>query len=598
MDKLKKNSEISYYGYFKYVKGFIGNRFYVYVFLNFLIGLFDSLGLAMFIPLLAIATNSDSSGNESLGNLQPLLDFLQEKNIEVNLSNILLIMIILFILKGVFYYLKGNYLNKTLLIALRKIRLKLLAGLNGLSYEGFTHLDAGKVQNIMVAQTGQVMTSMNAYFMSIQHVVMLITYVLMAFLANWKFAIMIAFGAGLTNFLYKYINKVTKKHAGELLSIGNSFSGKLIQVSNNFKYLKATNKFTIFKSRLENDIKNSENISYKIGLIGTIAESLREPMIIIIIAVVLYLQVEVLQNDFSSIMVSLLLFYRSLNYLVSLQSTINSFIKTSVGVNAVENLIVEMDDFKENISEEKIDHINNIELQNVHVTFGETRVLKNINLQIRKNTSIALVGESGAGKTTLANIICGLIIPHEGQMYSDEESIDKFDIRSYREKVGYITQEAVIFDDTLFNNITMWDEKNEENLEKFHQTLKMVALDSFYAGLKDKENTALGNNGILVSGGQKQRISIARELYREVDLLILDEATSALDSETERYIKDSIDLLQGKTTIVIIAHRLSTIKDVDCIYLMHDGEIVESGEYQNLLAKSEKFRKMVQLQEL
>ena len=119
MDKLKKNSEISYYGYFKYVKGFIGNRFYVYVFLNFLIGLFDSLGLAMFIPLLAIATNSDSSGNESLGNLQPLLDFLQEKNIEVNLSNILLIMIILFILKGVFYYLKGNYLNKTLLIALR-----------------------------------------------------------------------------------------------------------------------------------------------------------------------------------------------------------------------------------------------------------------------------------------------------------------------------------------------------------------------------------------------------------------------------------------------------------------------------------------------
>ena len=234
---------------------------------------------------------------------------------------------------------------------------------------------------------------------------MLITYVLMAFLANWKFAIMIAFGAGLTNFLYKYINKVTKKHAGELLSIGNSFSGKLIQVSNNFKYLKATNKFTIFKSRLENDIKNSENTSYKIGLIGTIAESLREPMIIIIIAVVLYLQVEVLQNDFSSIMVSLLLFYRSLNYLVSLQSTINSFIKTSVGVNAVENLIVEMDDFKENISEEKIDHINNIELQNVHVTFGETRVLKNINLQIRKNTSIALVGESGAGKTTLANII-------------------------------------------------------------------------------------------------------------------------------------------------------------------------------------------------
>lgn len=594
----KPNNQISFFNYFKYVKGFIGNRFYVYVFLNFLIGLFDSLGLAMFIPLLAIATNNDDIDGSSLGKLKPIVDFLYENNIEINLFNILFVMIILFLLKGLFYYIKGNYLNKTLLIALRKIRIKLLNSFEGLSYEGFTQLDAGKVQNIMTVQTGQLMTSMNAYFMSVQHIVMLTTYVLMAFLANWKFAIMIAIGAGLTNYLYKYINKVTKEYANNLLNIGHGFNGKLIQVSNNFKYLKATNRFSIFEKRLKNDIKTSEKISYKMGLIGTIAESLREPMIIIIIAFVLYLQVEILQNDFSSIMVSLLLFYRSLNYLVSLQSTINSFIKTSVGVNAVEGLIKDMTNLKEPSNENKVQQIDNIRLKNVSVVYEKQQVLKDINLQIKKNTSIALVGESGAGKTTLANVICGLIEPHKGELLNNEKNVNQFDIHSYRESVGYITQEAVIFDDTLFNNITMWDEKSSENLERFENTLKMVALEKFYAGLTKKENTPLGNNGILVSGGQKQRISIARELYRKVDLLILDEATSALDSKTEKYIKESIDLLRGKFTMVIIAHRLSTIKDVDCIYLMSEGEIIDHGNYKDLLAKSDKFRKMVQLQEL
>lgn len=594
----KPNNQISFFNYFKYVKGFIGNRFYVYVFLNFLIGLFDSLGLAMFIPLLAIATNNDDVDGSSLGKLKPIVDFLYENNIEINLFNILFVMIILFLLKGLFYYIKGNYLNKTLLIALRKIRIKLLNSFEGLSYEGFTQLDAGKVQNIMTVQTGQLMTSMNAYFMSVQHIVMLTTYVLMAFLANWKFAIMIAIGAGLTNYLYKYINKVTKEYANNLLNIGHGFNGKLIQVSNNFKYLKATNRFSIFEKRLKNDIKTSEKISYKMGLIGTIAESLREPMIIIIIAFVLYLQVEVLQNDFSSIMVSLLLFYRSLNYLVSLQSTINSFIKTSVGVNAVEGLIKDMTNLKEPSNENKVQQIDNIRLKNVSVVYEKQQVLKDINLHIKKNTSIALVGESGAGKTTLANVICGLIEPHKGELLNNEKNVNQFDIHSYRESVGYITQEAVIFDDTLFNNITMWDEKSSENLERFENTLKMVALEKFYAGLTKKENTPLGNNGILVSGGQKQRISIARELYRKVDLLILDEATSALDSKTEKYIKESIDLLRGKFTMVIIAHRLSTIKDVDCIYLMSEGKIIDYGNYKDLLAKSDKFRKMVQLQEL
>jgi len=126
----------------------------------------------------------------------------------------------------------------------------------------------------------------------------------------------------------------------------------------------------------------------------------------------------------------------------------------------------------------------------------------------------------------------------------------------------------------------------------------MVSLKNFLENLTFKEETPLGNNGVLISGGQKQRISIARELYKDVELLIMDEATSALDSETEKFIKDNIDILYGKFTMIIIAHRLSTIKNVDTIYLMENGNIIASGSYDELLNSSDKFRKMVDLQEV
>ena len=133
-------------------------------------------------------------------------------------------------------------------------------------------------------------------------------------------------------------------------------------------------------------------------------------------------------------------------------------------------------------------------------------------------------------------------------------------------------------------------------MEKFHQVIKMVSLGNFLEGLEEKEDSRLGNNGILVSGGQKQRISIARELYKDVELLIMDEATSALDSETEKNLKDNIDILHGKFTMIIIAHRLSTIKNVDKVFLLDKGEIIDSGSYKELIEKSEKFRQMVELQ--
>lgn len=595
---MPESSKTSATGFFKYFKGFVGSRIYVYILLNFLIGIFDGLGLAMFIPLIYIAIGSQSDSGESLGHLEFLVDILNKTGFELNLFGALGLMIVLFIIKGIFYFIKINYLNKTILIAQTRIRYRLVEGLKKLSYEGFTKSDAGRIQNNMMGEVGKLVGAMGHYFTSLQNLIMMITYVLLAFFSNWKFAIMVAAGGLLTNIFYKYINKITKAYAVRLSGMGHHFSSYLLETIQNFKYLKATNYFKIFEKRLKNNIVESEDIAYKVGRVGSIGESLREPMIIIVIAVVIYIQVAVMKNDFGSILASLILFYRALAFLVSTQNSWNNYLKNSAGLESVESLLSEFSSLTEKKGSEKIDHIGDISAENISICYDNHIILNQINLEIPQKTSIAFVGESGAGKTTLANVICGLLHPHQGTVLSDQISIYDADITTFRDKVGYITQEPVIFDDSIFNNITFWAKKNEENLKKFREVVRMVSLEKFVENLEQKENSPLGNNGILISGGQKQRISIARELYKDTELLIMDEATSALDSETERFIKENIDMLHGKFTMVIIAHRLSTIQNVDRIYLMSNGKIMDSGNFKNLLQSSEQFRKMVELQKL
>ena len=183
-------------------------------------------------------------------------------------------------------------------------------------------------------------------------------------------------------------------------------------------------------------------------------------------------------------------------------------------------------------------------------------------------------------------------------MTIDDTSRRELNTASFQKRIGYITQDPVIFTDTVFNNITLWAERTEENMSRFKKAVEKAAISGFVEDLLHKEDTLLGNNGINLSGGQKQRISIARELYKDIDILIMDEATSALDSETEKAIQDNIEALRGQYTILIVAHRLSTIKNADRIVLMNNGEVEQTGTYQQLTDTAPLFKRMVALQEL
>ena len=237
-------------------------------------------------------------------------------------------------------------------------------------------------------------------------------------------------------------------------------------------------------------------------------------------------------------------------------------------------------------------------MQKVDFYYGETPILKKIDLEIQKNESVAFVGESGCGKSTLVNLIVGLLPEDEGIIQVDGRPLKSLSKVTYQERIGYVSQDTVVFNDTLYNNVTLWATKNKQNLARFEKSMHQASLSNFIKELPKGMDTELGNNGINLSGGQKQRVSIARELYKDIDILILDEATSALDSETEKAIQESINALQGEYTLIIVAHRLATIRNVDKIVLLDKGEIVDIANFKKLADRQYRFRKMVELQEL
>ncbi|MDR1652859.1 MAG: ABC transporter ATP-binding protein/permease [Prevotellaceae bacterium] len=584
-------------GYFAYFYKIIGKHVYIYLFLNLVIGLLDGFGLTMFVPILQVASG-DEAARESMGGLSFILDFFKWIGLPLTLLNGLIIMVLLFTFKGLASYIRSIYFTRLRQKAALKMQTSMVQKFAGISYEGYTKLEAGRIQSVLIGQANEVINSMTTYFNMFQEGVMVFAYMAIAFKANWKFAVMVLVGAYFSNFFFNYINRITKEYSRKIVRVGFSINNDLIQSIQNFKYLKATDYFKIFVRRLVNNIVLNQQYAFKMARLNAIVANAKEPIVIMVIAAVTIAQVYMFGDTFTAMMVALLMFYRSLNSLVRIQTAWNMFVGQSASIDAVEEMSGEFANCKEPDFDARIENINDIEIKDLRVQFGEKIVLNNINIYIPNKSSVAFVGESGAGKTTLANVVCGLQIPHGGTVFTDSKNIYQTKLEAYRAKIGYITQEPVILNDTIFNNVTFWAEKTPETLEKFWRVLDMVSMEEFVKGLPKVEDATLGHSGILISGGQKQRISIARELFKDVELLIMDEATSALDSETEASIKENIDLLQGKFTMIIIAHRLSTIKNVDIVYLIDNGVITGSGSFKDLQKTSPRFKKMVEMQEL
>ncbi len=414
------------------------------------------------------------------------------------------------------------------------------------------------------------------------------------FYQNWKLSliaiIMIPLASLAAKSLGKRISKVTNE---QMLKVGvlNTY---LMEIFKNHKLMKIFQKEAYEKKRALNYINTLKETSKKISIVFVRASPIMEILTGIMIACLIFVSAKlVVKNElevsnFFSFLAAMMLAYQPVRSLATLNITIQQGLTGSRRVLPIIDDVNEIKD-ESNAEELKLSE-GEVKFENVSFDYqkDQLQIIKAINLQIPGKKMTSLVGHSGAGKSTILNLIPRFYNIHSGDIKIDNQSIYKSTISSVRKNISLVSQDTTLFDDTIKNNIAYAN--LEASDKEIVEAAKFSFASEFIDKLPEKYDTLIGENGIRLSGGEKQRLSIARAILKKSSIILLDEATSSLDAETESKIQKAINFLtEGKTTIVI-AHRLSTILNSDKIYVIDNGQVVDEGKHNELLANSKIYK--------
>ena len=423
-----------------------------------------------------------------------------------------------------------------------------------------------------------------------------IALVSLMFYQNWKLALfailMMPLAGALAKSLGKRIGKATSK-AGA--SSGN-LASFLTEIFKGSKMIRIYQKENIENKKANNFIDDLVEKNIKIGSVliraTPIMESLTGVMIagFIIFSGTLIENGELGVNNFFSFLAAMMLAYQPIRSL----ATINmAAYQGAAAFKRVSDIIDKKIEIKnEEKNPELILKDSNIIFSNVSFKYETTdkQAIKDVNFEIKGNTMSAFVGHSGAGKSTIINLLPRFYDPQEGKIIIDDQNIKEVSLNSLRKNLSLVSQDVILFDDTIKNNIAY--AKDNASTEEIKRACKFAAADEFIEKLPLGYDTVVGENGIRLSGGQKQRISIARAILKESPIILLDEATSSLDAESEEIVQNAIlNLTKNKTTLVI-AHRLSTIHNADKIFVLKNGKVIDSGKHEALIEKSEEYKSL------
>jgi ATP-binding cassette subfamily C protein len=392
---------------------------------------------------------------------------------------------------------------------------------------------------------------------------------------------------------YLFYRKILTKRG----KIGQELMGKKFKTINQslglIKETKILHRENFFFDKFAKITRESENINFFTSLVTSTPRLFLEVLALVGVAVVCVVLIslgrppDTILPIVSLLAISVVRFIPGLNAITASLTTIK-FRKPSFGliVKEINNLnLSKEENFKIN-HEKEINLKNEIIIKDVSFDYKyeNKSILNNINMKIKKSTSVGIIGRSGSGKSTLVDIILGLLEPKNGKILVDGTDI-KYNKHLWQKNIGYIPQDIYILDDTIKNNITFGIDEDKVDYKMLSEAIKIAQLETFVKFSKDKLDTIVGNRGAKISGGEKQRIGIARALYNKPKILIFDEATSALDIDNENKILEEIyDGLNDKT-IIIISHRNNTVKYCDTIYVMEQGETIDHGPYKEIMDK-------------
>jgi len=443
-------------------------------------------------------------------------------------------------------------------------------------------------QTLLNVINGIAITSVKEFFT-------LIALMGLMFYQNWKLSLLAVIMIPVAAFFSKKFGKKMGKFVNQSLQASELFTKFLSEI------LKATSVIKIFQKE-EIELKNFKNIiddriekMTKVERTRLGAAPVMETITGIAIAIVvlaggfLSIKNEIEVGSFFSFLTALMLAYQPVRALSGVNIGINEGL---VAAKRIYELLDNQDLVNKNLNLKDLNVTNkDIELKNISFTYPDgTEALKKISTKIKGGSTVALVGKSGSGKTSFINLIPKFYNLSSGSIEIDGQNINEINLHSLRKEIALVSQDTILFDDTVKSNIAYG--KIDANEMEIFEASKNAAADEFIKELPNGYNTIIGENGVKLSGGQKQRISIARAMLKNSSIILLDEATSALDTESESKVKFAIDNLIKNRTTIIIAHRLSTIKNADKIIVMSDGCIEDEGTHDELLIKSNTYKKL------
>ncbi len=581
---------------------------------NVLYALFSTLSMITMFPLLEVLFKKNTAiieepvylGIQNIGSYGKDLLFYTISNLnqqhgpQYALLLAVTLVIITFLFKNLFNYLASYHIMHLKNGVLRDLRKKLFNIIIELPISYYSEKRKG---DVMARILGDVNEVQNSFFSILELIVKEPLTILFAIIA------MLNISVKLTLFVFIFI-----PISGLVISrIGKSLKGKSTKAQQEsgyfisiveeslggLKVVKSYNAENQFKTRFNDSINRLLKLTNSIGNKNNLASPMSEFMGIVTIAILLWYGGNLVLVE-KTLDGSLFLVYMLLSYQILTPAKAISKASYAVknGLAAAERVfeILEQDNTitsKENAIK-KNTFENQISIKNINFKYDEESVLKDFSLEIKKGQTVALVGQSGSGKSTIANLLTRFYDVNEGEIEIDSINIKDYNLQSLRGLMGLVTQDSILFNDTIKANIALG--KLDASDEEIIEALKIANAYEFVKELPDGIYSNIGDSGNKLSGGQKQRLSIARAVLKNPPIMILDEATSALDTESEKLVQVALENMMQNRTSIVIAHRLSTIQKADKIIVMQKGKIVEQGSHEELIALNGTYNKLVMMQ--